>query len=58
MHGHTRLRLIRRGKDVQRHNPLGAMEGECGGGGQGGRAEDETAHLFAEFILPVFFSLS
>lgn len=28
MHGHTRLRLIRAGKDVQRHNPLEAREGE------------------------------
>lgn len=29
-------------KDVRRHNPLGAG------------AEDETAHLFTEFISPVF----
>lgn len=38
---HTHIN-IDRSKDVHRHNPLGAG------------AENETAHLFTEFILPVF----
>lgn len=39
------MHLIYRGKDVQRHNPLGSG------------AEDETAHLFTGFISPVFLDL-
>lgn len=56
MHRHTRLRLIRRGKDVQRHNPLGGREGGWVlWGEKGWEAREGRAGTFICRVYPTCF---